>query len=157
MSRTDSSNLSDNNPMEQETIDIVRKNASTLIGLRGFETLNSFAKHARMDYKTISNLLADDFISNPTLKVVHKLAKSLKVEPWMLLVKDFPFDQVKSRPLKSLSGLTYVVANAMEQETDTVKLLMMESASHVLRGVDAKQSDQIKEAQTAYLKKEVLK
>lgn len=137
--------------MEQETVDNIRHNTTTLIGLRGFESLHAFCKKAKMDYKTVANLLADDFISNPTVKVVHKLAKALSVEPWMLMVRDFPFDQIKGHPLRTMSGPTYIVANAMEHEEKNVQLLMMESASQTLRGIDDKRSAQIKDAQASYL------
>ena len=40
----------------------------------------------------------------------------------------------------------------MEQESQTVKIMMMEAASHVLFSVDKKQSLVIKEAQASYVK-----
>ena len=137
--------------MEQETVDNIRHNTTNLISTGDFESLHAFCKKANMDYKTVANLLADDFISNPTVRIVYKLSKALGVEPWMLMIKDFPFDQVKGRPLKTMSGPTYIIANAMEHADHNVQLLMMESASQTLRGINDKHSQKIKKAQASYL------
>jgi len=138
--------------MEQEVVAIIRRNIAHLMGIREIPSMNALSKQAKLADKTVSNLMADDVISNPTIKVVVSIAKVLKVEPWMLMIDDFPFDKVKGRPLRTMSGPTYVIADAMEHESKTTQLLMMESASQTLRGIDNKYSKLIKDAQANYLK-----
>lgn len=137
--------------MEKRIDEIVSDNVLRLFSKSGIKSQTELAKKSGVSQKTINFLLDKETISNPTATVLDRLAKTLKVKPWMLLIKDFPFDQVKGKPLKAISGPTYVVANAMEQESQTVQILMMEAASHVLMRVDKKQSLAIKEAQANYL------
>lgn len=137
--------------MEKETVAIIRGNIANLMGLRNISSMYALSVQAKVADKTVSNLMADDVISNPTVKVLTSLARVLRVEPWMLLVEDFPFEQIKGKPLKQIHGPAYVVADAMEHETHVVQLLMMEAVSHALRGIDPKRSNYIKEEQASYL------
>lgn len=130
----------------------IRRNIATLVSMRGIPSLTQLAHQARLDPKTVTGLMAKDALPNPTAKNLYKLAKALKVEPWMLMIEGFPFYQVKGIPLRSISGPTYTIANAMEHEPENIKLLMMEAASHVLRGVDPRWSNHIKDVQTEYLR-----
>lgn len=137
--------------MEQTIVNTIRANIARLIKLREFSSLTKLAQAAGLDPKTVTGLMAKDALPNPTAKNLYKIAKALKVETWMLMIEDFPFDQVKGKALKTMSGPTYVIANAMEHEEDGVKLLMMESASQTLRGIDDRRSLSIKKAQASYL------
>lgn len=137
--------------MKQRIDEIVSNNVLRLFKSSGLKSQNELAKVSGVSQKTINFLLDKDVISNPTVTVMERLAKYFGMEPWMLQIPDFPFDQVKGKPLSRLSGPTYVVANAMELETQDTRMLIMEAASHTLLNIDKKQSYAIKDAQSKYL------
>lgn len=141
--------------MENEIIEVIRKNIATLVKLRNLRSLTQLANKSGLDPKTITGMMAADAMPNPRTKNLVKIARALKVEPWMLLVENFPFHMIKGKPLKKLSGPSYVVANAMEQESQMVKMIMMEAASQALSNVDNEQSAAIKDAQAQYLKSQI--
>lgn len=137
--------------MEPEIVEIIRGNISVLIKLRGVPSLTKLAQSAGLDPKTVTGLMAEDSLPNPTAKNLSKLAKALGVKVWMLMIEDFPFDHIKDRPLRKMRGPAYVVADAMEHEPENIQLLIMEAVSHVLRGIDPKWSNHIKDIQADYL------
>lgn len=122
------------------------------MALRKIPSGNALAKESGVSQRTISNILAEDEIPNPSAKVLGKIAKSLGVKPWMLLVPNFPFEAIKGKPLGGIHPLTYTVMEAMEREPETIKLLIMEAVSHTLCKIDTPSSHEIKEAQATYLR-----
>ncbi len=113
--------------------------------LRKIPSGNSLSRAAGVDQKTISNLLADNTLPNPTTKVIQKIAKALKVEAWMLLVPGFPFEKMTEKPLKTLSPISYNLLEHMEAEPDAIKLMILHAASHALCQLDDKRSHKLKE------------
>lgn len=137
--------------MKKRIDQIISENVRRLYEANGLKSENELAKKSGVSQKTINFLFDADIVSNPTATVLERLAKHFGIKPWMLMIEDFPFSLVKTKPLNSFSGPTYVIADAMERVALPVQLLIMEACSHVLLSVDKKQSVSIKADQARYL------
>lgn len=114
-------------------------------------TISALAKKAGLSKPTLTTFMNEPELRNISMDTLVACAHVLKVEPWMLLIPDFPFDAIKTLPVKKISASGYTLLDIYEQESDFVKYGMMEAVSHSLCKVDENRSHQIKEAQATYL------
>ena len=106
---------------------------------------------ADVDPKTVNNLLTDmpDPKSNPTAVNLRKIAKALGVEAWMLLIENFPFEEIAKPSLKHISADGYALLNLYESATEEKRASLLDYMSYQLRGSAAE--SKVRDVQSRYL------
>ena len=119
----------------------------------------ALAKICKVDQKTANNLISDNGNpnSNPTIKVIESYAKPLKTEPWMLLVKNFPFKEVikNKKTIKQISPEGYLLLSAFESAPENVRYSIMDAVALAISHTDVTSTNLIKESQSKYVKSNI--
>lgn len=132
-------------------IDIIRSNVRQLMARDSISSETALAKKAGVDQKTINNLLALDTLPNPTMKVLDAIAKSFRVAPWMLWVKDFPYDALgASEPLNAVTRSGYRLLKVFESLNDEDRKAILNFAEFQISGTAPTQARQIHEVRAQY-------
>ncbi len=131
-------------------IETIRTNIRRLMERDAIRSENALAKMANVDQKTINNLLAHDTLPNPTTKVLAAIATSFRVEPWMLLIQDFPWDAVSTKPVDHISSSSYRLLSAVEQADDEQRKAILDYAVFQLRE-NERRANLIRDARSQYL------
>ncbi len=132
----------------------IAANIRKLVDLGYVENISSLAISAGMTKPTLTTFMKEPQLRNLSINKLLAIAQAAKVEPWMLLVPDFPFEELKNdRPVKCISPMSYALLRTVESKDDSVKLMLLEAVSASLRIIDERGSDQLKETQAAYMSK----
>jgi len=131
-------------------VQIIAANTKRLMKT-GDWNLSSLSKDSHVDHGTISKLLSDYALPNPTTKIITGLANSFKVAPWMLMIENFPFDSLGNRqPLTQISTSGYMLLELYESASEEKRKSLLDYVAYQLRA-DPKAEHKIREAQTKYL------
>jgi len=139
-----------------KTTKIIKENLKSLMRELGIPTPYALAKICKVDQKTANNLISDNGNpnANPTIKVIESYANPLKIEPWMLLMKNFPFKEVikNKRILKEITPEGYLLLSAFESAPENVRYSIMDAVALAISHTDITSTNMIKESQAAYIK-----
>lgn len=126
----------------------IRNNITRLRDLREV-TVTYIAKKSRslVTQSSLSKFMSHPEESNPTVKTLRGIAAATRIEPWMLLIKDFPFEGANGEPLSKISKEGYLFLCAFEKATpETRRSLMKQMADMVSEfDNDKKNSKQLKD------------
>jgi len=99
---------------------------------------------------TLGNFLNEPEERSPWVKTILTLANVLKVEPWMLMIKNFPFEEMGiGKRVKKISPAGYRLLVLFEQATPDQQKSLLDYVSYQLKdspGVERK----VRETQTRY-------
>lgn len=128
---------------------VIRKNVLKAMERDKIPSGNALSKIAKIDQKTVSSILSEDSAPNPTLKVITALAKALKLEPWMLLVPDFPIDTLGRRRLKTISKKGYQILKIFELAPEHSQASILDFAAYNMQS-DSNLAREIREIRAEY-------
>lgn len=133
---------------------IIANNTKRLMALFDMN-VTTLSKQAGVDHGTISKLRSEDTLPNPTVKIITGLANAFGIEPWMLLIENFPFNVGRNRlHLKSISEDGYIMLKVFEScDNETVRYALLEAAKQAIKPLDERASNQIADIQSTYLAK----
>ena len=136
--------------MNNTRINTIRENVRHLMERDGIPSENALAKKAKVDQKTINNLLASDTLPNPTMKVLEAIADTFKVEPWMLWVEAFDFGAVGARPLCRITSTGYRLLSVFESLPDDKRKTILDFALFQINDTSPVAAKQIRDTRTHY-------
>ncbi len=133
----------------------ISKNLEELIKLKGElsrKEIERMTERAgtKVTSTTLGNFINDPELRSPWIKTIIALAYVLKVEPWALMIKNSPLDQVTKHPIEKISPEGYLLLYAFENATESAKYSMMDAAAIILSNTNSKTFHEIKDAQTRY-------
>jgi len=135
--------------MDKDHIETIRNNVKRLMEMRGIASENSLAVKSGISQKTVNLLLATDAMPNPTVKVLAALSKTLGVVPWMLLVRDFPFEVIGlGKPLARITAEGYRLLSVYESLPDDKRKAILDFVLFQLG--ESSQAKQIRDTRSHY-------
>lgn len=126
---------------------VIRDNVTKLMLLRGIKSQTQFAKTVGVAQRTINKLYLPE-ITPPSLSTINSIAESLKIEPWMLLVPNFPWEKVSGSNVKTISAHGYTLIRNYEHASAATQQALLMQMAWLLENNEnnSRGSDQIKEA-----------
>lgn len=126
---------------------VIRDNITELMKIRGFKSQTQFAKAAGVAQRTINKLYLPE-VTPPSLTTVNSIADGLKIEPWMLLVPNFPWESLKKSNVKRFSAHGYTLLNNYEHSSAATQQALLMQMAWLLENNENNSigRDQIKEA-----------
>lgn len=103
----------------------------------------------------LSKFLCSPETNNPTIRKIRGMAYGLKIEPWMLLVPNFPFDAIGHKPLAKISRDGYRLLAAFESLPDDKRKEILAFAAFQVRD-DPASSRKIEDVRTSYAPRQPL-
>lgn len=109
--------------------------AKNIIALRGqFESLSDFARKAGIAPATLTTFLKNPEERNITLDNLFSISDICGVELWMLLIEEFPFEEIKKKkPLKRISADGYALLDLYERAPASARSEMLNYVAYQLR------------------------
>lgn len=126
---------------------VIRDNVTRLMEQRGFKSQTQFAKAVGVAQRTINKLYLPD-ATPPSLVTVVAISDGLKLEPWMLLVPDFPWDKLTRENVKTITPHGYTLIKNYEFSGPSTQQAILMQMAWLLENNEknSKGSDQVKEA-----------
>jgi len=118
------------------TVEIIKENIIRLMRLNRINSAYALAKSCSIDAKTVNNLISKEHANpnaNPTVKKIESYAKPFHVPPWMLLVKDFPFETVEQSNLNKITPEGYVLLQAFEQASPDSRKQIISNLAYLMQ------------------------
>lgn len=139
--------------MEIKNVDI-KQNVEKAKKLRGIDYDIEIARKSggMITQSAISKFMTAPETSNPTVEKLRGMAKGLKIEPWMLLVPNFPFDALtNAKVVSSISPEGYRLLAAFESLPEDRKKAILDFVLFQLQQSHPPQARLIQEARAEYV------
>ena len=130
----------------------IKKNIEEAKRLRGVEYDIDIARKSGglITQSAISKFMSAPETSNPTVEKLRGIAQGLKIEPWMLLVQNFPFEFMGAKPLDQITGEGYRLLTVFESLPDDKRKTILDFVLFQINEVAPAAAKQIREARATY-------
>lgn len=131
----------------------IKQNVEKAKKLRGIDYDIDIARKSggMITQSAISKFLKAPETSNPTVEKIRGMAKGLKLEPWMLLVPNFPFEALtNAKAVSSISLEGYRLLAAFESLPEDRKKAILDFVLFQLHQAHPPQAKLIQEARAEY-------
>lgn len=88
--------------MPKTTHEIIADNVKRLMGYHNEMTQTLLAKKAGISQRTISNIINPGSVGSITTETIEKLANFFDLEPYHLMIKDLPIEELLSKRIEKL-------------------------------------------------------
>ncbi len=112
---------------------IISENVIRLMGIRGLGVNELSRACEETSPATISKFRSIPDEANPKASTIRDLTQTMKVPNWSLLVENFPFEVVNSKPLEKISKEGYVLLCAFEKCNDEAKIAILDQVEFLIK------------------------
>ncbi len=140
-----------NKQIETKNVEIQR-NILRAMQLRGIDNPNQLAEKlkGKVTQPGLYMLLRNPEENNPTIKTLRAISKVLEIEPWMLLMPNFPFESIGGKPVCTVTHEGYRLLAVFESLPDDKRKAILDYTLFQINEAAPQQAKQIRDTRTHY-------